>query len=60
MVVLERPDNESVCATGGNDFVIRTERKTADSTILVSMKFVLKLNAIYVPNLDEAILTACS
>ena len=37
MVVLERPDNEGVYATGGNDFVIGTERQTPDPAILVSM-----------------------
>ena len=60
VVVLEGPDNEGVYATGGYDFVIRTEGQTLHSAILVSVQFVLKLNAIYVPNLDEAILTACS
>jgi hypothetical protein len=37
MVVLERPYNEGVNATGGNDFVIGTERQTPDPAILVSM-----------------------
>lgn len=59
MVVLQGPDYERVYAAGGNDFVIRTEGQTPDSAVLVRMKFILKLNAIYVPDLDEAILAAC-
>ena len=60
MVVLQRPDYEGVDAPRSNYFVVGAERQTPHSAVLMSVQFILKLKAIYIPNLDKTILASCS